>query len=270
MESYNVRQLNVVSDIHLTALYWTNVLMDLDVGDKEEDGIIIAGDIAVPSRLGLFRGLFEMLSSKYKHIFIILGNHDYWDSNLIAARDLYSNFLIDFSNIHLMNASEPFRVNDYIMVGDTLWTNFGNNNPRSKLLWKHEMNDGRYISDAFVYYRSVNVEEIHKEHDYHFNKIKKIVEDNPNDKFIIVTHHAPSELSVSGTYRGHYINDYYYSDLSKFILDNTHIRYWIHGHMHQRTSYRLGETTVVCNAYGYHGETLGSRFELINLFEVSE
>ena len=61
MESYNVRQLNVVSDIHLTALYWTNVLMDLDVCNKEEDGIIIAGDIVVPNRLGLFRGLIEML-----------------------------------------------------------------------------------------------------------------------------------------------------------------------------------------------------------------
>lgn len=269
MENYNVRQLNVVSDIHLTALYWSNVLMDLDLDlDKKEDGLIIAGDIAVPNRLELFRGLFEKLSSQYKYVFIVLGNHDYWDSNLIQARDLYFKFLIDFPNIHLMNVNEAFRVNDYIMIGDTLWTNFGNNNPRSKLLWKHYMNDGRYISDAFVDCRNVNVEEIYKEHDYQFNKIKKMVEDNPNNKFIIVTHHAPSEKSVASTYRGHHTNDYYYSDLSEFILDNPHIRYWIHGHMHQRTNYRLGETTVVCNAYGYHREMFASRFELINLFEV--
>ena len=64
------------------------------------------------------------------------------------------------------------------------------------------------------------------------------------------------------------MESYNVRQLSKFILDNTHIQYWIHGHMHQRTSYRLGETTVVCNAYGYHREAFASRFELINLFET--
>ena len=63
--------------------------------------------------------------------------------------------------------------------------------------------------------------------------IKQIVAERPDEKFVVVGHHAPSKLSTHEQYANeHIMNGAYSSDLSEFILDRPQIKLWTHGHTH--------------------------------------
>jgi Icc-related predicted phosphoesterase len=88
-------------------------------------------------------------------------------------------------------------------------------------------------------------------------------------KVVVVTHHAPSHLSIADWYKeDREMNGGYSSDLSELILDHPQIRLWCHGHMHDPFDYAIGTTRVVCNPRGYAGnETRAQEFEPVT-FEV--
>lgn len=67
---------------------------------------------------------------------------------------------------------------------------------------------------------------------------------------IVVTHHAPSYLSVAPRFKGHPETDFFYSRQENLILDMKP-KLWVHGHVHDNFDYELGDTRVVCNPLGY-------------------
>jgi Icc-related predicted phosphoesterase len=83
-------------------------------------------------------------------------------------------------------------------------------------------------------------------------------------KFVVVTHHAPTTLSIGAMYKHDTLmNGAFASDLTDFILDRPQIKLWTHGHMHNVSDYMIGDTRVVCNPRGYIGhEQRALSFEL--------
>jgi hypothetical protein len=86
---------------------------------------------------------------------------------------------------------------------------------------------------------------------------------------VVVTHHAPSKLSIKPKYQhDQLMNGGYSSDLSEFILDHPEIRVWTHGHTHDTFDYTVGDTRVLCNPRGYAGyEERAEEFQVLE-FEV--
>ena len=85
-------------------------------------------------------------------------------------------------------------------------------------------------------------------------------------KTIVVTHHAPSVLSVSDKYLGFALNDAYFEDMSRYMFDNAIVS-WFHGHMHNSSDYTIGETRIIANPRGYVGH-LNSDFDINFLIEL--
>jgi len=50
------------------------------------------------------------------------------------------------------------------------------------------------------------------------------------------------------------------SDLDNFILENSQIKYWSHGHTHVNLDYMVGDCRVVCNPRGYYPSEVNSEF----------
>jgi Icc-related predicted phosphoesterase len=83
-------------------------------------------------------------------------------------------------------------------------------------------------------------------------------------KFVVVTHHAPTQLSIGEWFKHETLmNGSFASNLTDFILDRPQIKLWTHGHMHNQSDYMIGDTRVVCNPRGYIGhEQQALNFEL--------
>jgi Icc-related predicted phosphoesterase len=101
---------------------------------------------------------------------------------------------------------------------------------------------------------------------YIFENIKK--QKAAGRKVVVVTHHAPSSLSIAPWYKDdHYINGGYHSKLENQILD-TSPDLWFHGHMHNSFDYTLGDTRVICNPRGYYPEEINPDFKPGDVIEI--
>ena len=66
---------------------------------------------------------------------------------------------------------------------------------------------------------------------------------------VVVTHHAPSSLSMDPIYAGSELNPCFYSALPTSFFQNAAL--WVHGHSHSSCDYRHHNTRIVANPRGY-------------------
>ena len=132
------------------------------------------------------------------------------------------------------------------------------------LLWTEDgKNGGKYTIDEKGFYKQIGTkkkqdpstfspEDAYDEHVRMVGYIQSVIEGRPNEKFVVVGHHAPSKQSTHPRYaRETLMNGGYSSDLSEFILDHPEIKLWTHGHTHEDFDYMIGSTRIVCNPRGY-------------------
>ena len=60
-------------------------------------------------------------------------------------------------------------------------------------------------------------------------------------------------------FQGGQVNRIFVHPLDEFVEDRRPAL-WVHGHTHLGCDYRLGETRVVCNPYGYTGYQVNEEF----------
>jgi Icc-related predicted phosphoesterase len=69
----------------------------------------------------------------------------------------------------------------------------------------------------------------------------------------IVTHHSPSMQSLHERYRDSTMNHFFHNDTDD-LVKALNPKVWIHGHTHDESFYKLGDTQVICNPRGYPNE----------------
>jgi len=282
----------VASDIHLE-------FGDLILKNEENaDVLILSGDICTakqfkhkPKERMAVKDFFKRCSFQFPHVVYIMGNHEHYDFDIAKTYDRLKAELADLPNIHVLE-KETWEHNGVTFVAGTLWTDM--NKGDSLTVWHcgKAMNDFRIITNSNrmvqhkknVYHESERNEDgtlIIKSVDHYQSPSRWSAEDSMEDHkkmldyinistqdkskcYVVVTHHAPTPISIGSQYRNDYLmNGAFASDLSEFIMDRPQIKLWTHGHMHDQSDYLVDETRVVCNPRGYHGyEQRAKEFKL--------
>ena len=68
-------------------------------------------------------------------------------------------------------------------------------------------------------------------------------------KTVVITHHAPSMLSVAPQYKNDNLSPSFASDLEHIMGEPIFL--WVHGHVHNCNDYEINGTRVVSNPRGY-------------------
>lgn len=197
--------------------------------------------------------LIEECSNKYKHVVFVAGNHEHYHGTFNKTiKRLRENLP---HNFHVLD-KDIFVHEDVMFVGGTLWTDFNRGDPLTKQVVRYGLNDYTRIRREF-HGNYIKFSPVDAEADHHLTlKYFKTVIDTPvavGKTIIVVTHHAPTGLSIAPRYKHDFcMNGGYCSRLDDFILDNPSIKYWIHGHTHTVFDYPVGDhTRVLCNPFGY-------------------
>lgn len=240
-----------MSDLHLE---FGNPFVPPVMEGDAETVLVLAGDIS--NKYGSLSWIREV-APRFRHVVLVLGNHDYWKAHLQALPGRIKEKLADVSNVSVLER-DGVLIDGVRFLGTTLWTDFDRENPLSVISFCRYMRDCDFIRTGG--YRRITGEDILQEH----RRARHFLETNLAVPFegptVVVTHHGPSDLSVHGKYDRSYGNEYYKSDLTDLIF-GYEPKYWIHGHTHERIDYTLGETRVVVNPYGYHGYETNGAFE---------
>lgn len=187
---------------------------------KDDVFYINAGDTHPKKMMrDYFKSLFK--EDMYFHV---LGNHDYYGGSFKSAD-------ADFDSVE---------VNGIKIAGAPLWTDL--TSPANWNLYATGLIDCRYTKDL-THDAYMNAHEIHK---------KFLL---TSDADVIVSHHSPSYLSVADRYKGDAYNCCFATELYEDIMNmRKPPKLWIHGHMHNRSDYMIGDTRVICHPRGYPGE----------------
>jgi len=198
-----------------------------------------------------FRFLEEECS-KYREVVYVMGNHEHYGFQFQKTYAHIASQLPD--NVHLLE-NQTYTVEDVTFVGATLWTDMNKQDPLTMYHMQQAMNDYRQVTmfnEAKSVYHRLTPERTVEDHYRSKNFIRETVENKFDQKFVVVTHHAPSKASVKPRYADdHLMNGAYSSDLSEFILANPQIKAWTHGHTHDLFDYMVGSTRIMCNPRGY-------------------
>ena len=265
------------SDLHLE---FGNLLLNNTEG---ADVLVLSGDICIAKDLGIdnarshqWMNFFLNCSVQFKDVIYIMGNHEHYHGDFAKSYDQLKVALKDMPNIHVLE-KETIKFGDVNFVCGTLWTDMNKEDPITLEAIGSYMNDYRIIEDStkVVYFRDADGNSQQRtgkfsqyqsveEHKAMMKVIADVTEANPDEKWVVVGHHAPSKLSTKPRYQDDVIvNGAYSSDLSDFMLDHPQIKVWTHGHTHDPFDYMIGETRIVCNPRGYANyEDIAGMFKL--------
>ena len=264
-------RIKLVSDLHLE-------FSDINIqNDNNYDVLILSGDIMVAQDLHdhpaplkgawdvvelpdlgrrqakaqQYRDFLKRCSFQFPHTVYVAGNHEFYHGKWFQTLETLGNECAKFPNVYFMECGSK-KIDDVTFIGGTLWTDMNKGDPLTMHAVRDMMNDFRIIRNDYDGYRHVKPLDTVQRHRKMLDYIKVVVAERPDEKFVVVGHHAPSKLSTHEQYKNEILmNGAYSSDLSDFILDRPQIKLWTHGHTHHPFDYVIGDTRVVCNPRGY-------------------
>lgn len=248
----------VMSDIHIE---WNPFhFHKLPNVNYKEIILVLAGDICeVDNNVTNTQKLLEFLhfaSGMFHSVVYVFGNHEFYGGNMSFAKNKLQSQLDHHHlyNIHILDQS-VVNIGDTNFIGCTLWSDFEKGNPLVIFDAQALMRDYKKIRFGGNY-RKISPSVISALHIQHKNFIIDSLTNLKGKNNVVITHHAPSWLSVPPKYSGDRLNGAYVSDLSDIILDHSP-KMWIHGHMHSTSKYMVGNTKIVCNPRGHTDASSG-------------
>jgi predicted phosphodiesterase len=251
-------KLNVLSDLHLG-------LGAMDAPDNDADAVILAGDISRP------REAVAWARAIGKPVLYVAGNHEFYGDSLDGTLDRLRDSCAG-TNVRFLD--DDVAVLDGVrFVGSTLWTDF-------MLLGAAQRADAmregqRFLRDFSRIRTSPESGAAYTPADSaaRFDRHRAFLAERLAQPFagatVVITHHAPSPLSIHPRFRDSLLNACFVSDL-EHMMNGRRAQLWVHGHTHDSFDYVVNGTRVVCNPRGYaqNGVNENARFDPDFIVEV--
>ena len=232
-------RLRVLSDLHVE-------FSDFESPSVESDVVVLAGDIGV----GIVA--LDWVHNRFPEtpVVYVLGNHEYYGNELNLAADFKSQAR---KNIRILNNDTTF-LDGVRFLGSTLSTDFALFGAGEQFFAmqnaRRGMPDFELIRDGGRQFTPQASRQIfERSRDWLARELSK-----PFDgKTVVVTHHAPSTMSVAPRFKMDPMSPAFASRLEQ-LIEEYQPALWIHGHTHDAFDYKLFGTRVVCNPRGYPEE----------------
>lgn len=231
-------RLHILSDLHLEAASKPLKAVGADV-------VILAGDIHV-GNAGLQWAKAQFPDTP---VIYVLGNHEYYHHSIPElAEELKKES--GGGNVRVLE-NDAVEIDGFTFLGCTLWSDFR--------VWPDEdvamFLAGERIAD-YYYIQVRRQKRLFRPWDgvKLFEKsvawLHQEMATHDPARTIVVTHHAPSRLSIPPEHAGSPLNAAFVSDLDEIVAESR-ARLWIHGHTHSNVDYKIARTRVLSNQCGY-------------------
>jgi len=242
----------IASDLHLE---FGNPFVPTMPGDA--DVIVCAGDVLTKGVVPTIQWFAETIA-RHIPVVVVAGNHEFYSASLEEGIRDGREFAARFPNIHFLE-NQSVDIGEVRFIGCTLWTDFrlGGRDPTFAMEDVAKgMNDYRRIKFQKRPFKKLKPIHTLRKHQESKAFIAAELAACTDKTAIVVTHHAPSIRSIASWDRSDPVVSAYASHLEPLILE-AQPSLWVHGHVHHRNEYRIGDTLVVSNARGYPGQKTG-------------
>jgi predicted phosphodiesterase len=258
----------LLSDLHLE---FGELSLPENYGDQNTV-LVLAGDICNFNKRSSFVNFFHDVCDSFHAVVYVAGNHEYYDASIDTGRGKFHRLVElqgkdnqrgSLKNLYVLeNSTVDFP--GVRVIGATLWTSFRNGNPILMNEARSYMNDYALIrTGGEGYDRRLRPEDTfefnYESTQFIFDEVKQAKKEGL--KTFVVTHHAPTHLSVPDKYVGLGENEFYANHF-EYRLEENGPDVWQHGHIHDSCDYVVGQTRVICNPRGYVKYGINPQFDL--------
>ncbi len=233
------------------------------------DVCVAAGDITNNGIIPSLQWLADNVAAKMPVVFVP-GNHEFYRSSIVESRILASDFVKNLPNVHLLDDDDVL-IGDTLFVGATLWTDLKlRDDPdlaarlaKDKQTGMNDYKRIKYQKTPWMRFTPYLSARLHQQ-----SKIKLCqgLQKEVSRK-IVVTHHAPSQMSLPEDKISDAYAPMYASNLESLIEEYKPLA-WFHGHIHSSNDYMIGDTRVISNPRGYGDSEEGTSFNPTLTVEV--
>ncbi|MGB5990034.1 MAG: metallophosphoesterase [Marinifilaceae bacterium] len=229
------------SDLHLEFPENEEILRTTPIETKG-DILILSGDIVPFVVLDKYMWFFEDLSAKFKYVYWIPGNHEYYYSDISRAYNVINEKIL--YNVYLVN-NICLRHDGIKFIFSTLWSNISESN---QYLIQNRLSDFAVIRNKDGKFIPSDYNTLHiKSLDF----IKNSLKDSEEERIIVATHHVPTFYNYPDKYKSDILNQAFVCELYEFI-ESSNIDYWIFGHHHSNVpDFIVGDSILTTNQLGY-------------------
>lgn len=217
--------------------------------DATAANLILAGDIG---RLIDYEGYVSFLqkqTARYERVFLVLGNHEFYglsfEDGLARARALENEPVLEQRLYLLHRNTFPFNDDEIAIMGCSLWSFIPEVSAPA-------------VAAVVNDFKKIEGWSIEKHNTAHAEDLAWLRQElqrcKPHTKILVVTHHAPL---IDGTASPQHEDSPVKSAFATDILCNekTHswaqVKYWVFGHTHWTTQFKVKGVQVVSNQRGY-------------------
>lgn len=245
----------VCSDLHLE-------FRDLVLENPGVDVLVLSGDIMVVEpihtspngeKAKIFTDFLRRCAETFPNVVMVMGNHEFYQGRWVESVNHLKQATSQYPNFHVLEM-DTVTIDNVHFVGGTLWTDCNKVDPLTMQMLPSMMSDYRVIRHDTRGFGKLKPEDTVKRHRETLDYFSKTLAEIGDEPTVVVTHHPPSDKSITPEYANQFhMNGAFCSNLSEFILDHPQIKVWTCGHVHNRHSYCIGGTRIVCNPRGYYG-----------------
>jgi Icc-related predicted phosphoesterase len=246
--------LHIFSDLHMDVRGWQPPELGADV-------YLVAGDLYDDGRHSA-RWCASLAQRTGKRVLFTPGNHDFYGAR-IGARLKEMDAICRSGGVTLLQ-NRNVVIDGIRFVGTTLWTDFMLDGAGYHTLARHAARQmihdftGIFTGDGRGQGASLTPEYTERMHRRALRALERGLEDAYEEPVVVMTHHAPSQQSISERYARSGLNPAFASNLDN-LVGWSNAKLYVHGHLHENCDFVLGSTRVVCNPRGHHS-ALNSTF----------
>jgi predicted phosphodiesterase len=232
-------KLHIMSDLHLEFHGDDGEEFVKRLNPEGVDALVLAGDIVSLRFYHEAEVRLKQFCDKYKHVFYVPGNHEYYRCFPEASAKLLKALPLNIPNLYILEPGNVKVLDGQRFIGGTMWFR----NDADNIKYQSLLNDFYQIK-KFVPW-------VYEQNALFCGWIGKSCQ--PGD--IVISHHMPSPKSVHPRWVGSALNRFFLCDMELYIQSKKP-KLWIHGHTHDPFDYSLEGCRVVCNPLGYPGENV--------------
>lgn len=224
---------------------------------ESEMVLVLAGDITAEMDNDYLAGNYwsnhtnqiKAWAARHKAVVMVAGNHEFYFGGLDRVRKWWKNVDKHVPNFHFLD-NKTVIIEGVRFIGTTMWTDLRKGDPNIVL----KVTDSATGMNDFNHIEGFTGPDWLNENDLAVDYIKTRVGQEFDGPTVVVTHHAPTHMSVPEKFRENKLNDAYVCDLFNWLWD-ANVTLWLHGHVHSSSDYTVGDesvTRVVNNPRGYN------------------